>query len=188
MTERLSLGFWLRTALVIGGLNLQAKSYLHIIIYLKPGWNYKGWRKKSRGCTRNWRSWASEGEGVRKRKILCEVSTCLEIKAHSREDPPLISDCSFHWKTLTATVWFYVLYFPNAFMNVITRLLVVKWKTLRFSGKKSQIDWGNDLCRKNEKKKCHGKLLRIRFSLLTTGCKRHDQFYALVQRVLCIIF
>lgn len=98
MTERLSLGFWLRTTLVIGGLNLQAKSYLHIIICLKPGWNYKGWRKKSRGCTRNWRSWASEGEGVRKRKILCEVSTCLEIKAHSREDPPLISDCSFHWK------------------------------------------------------------------------------------------
>ena len=46
MTERLSLGFWLRTTLVIGGLNLQAKSYLHIIICLKPGWNYKGWRKK----------------------------------------------------------------------------------------------------------------------------------------------
>lgn len=50
-------------------------------------------------------------------------------------------------------MWFYVLYFPNAFMNVITRLLVVKWKTLRFSGKKAKLTEGMIFAEKMKKKK-----------------------------------
>lgn len=186
MTERLSLGFWLRTTLVIGGLNLQAKSYLHIIICLKPGWNYKGWRKKrvyKELTVMGFRG----GRGQKEKNPLWSVNL-FRNKGALRRGSTTYFRLLISLKNIDSNGLILCPLLSKCFYECDHKTFGCEMKDLKIFRKKSQIDWGNDLCRKNEKKKSHGKLLRIRFSLLTTGCKRHDQFYALVQRVLCIIF